>query len=45
MTWMTRPLPTTMWMSGFPKMEVLIMIESLSLGLMFRNNNKSLGII
>jgi hypothetical protein len=36
---------TTMWTSGFLRMEVMIMIESLSLGLMFRIKNKSLGVI
>jgi hypothetical protein len=34
-----------MWMSGFPKMKVVIVIESLNLGLNFRNKNKSLGIV
>jgi hypothetical protein len=31
------------WMSGFPKMEVMIGIESLSLSLKFRFKNKFLG--
>jgi hypothetical protein len=38
-------MPTTIWMSGFLRTEVVIMIESLSLGLMFRIKNKSLGIV
>jgi hypothetical protein len=33
MTWATRPRPTMMWMSGFLRMEVVIVIETLSLGL------------
>jgi hypothetical protein len=31
------------WMSGFPKMEVMIGIESLSLNLKIRIKNKFLG--
>jgi hypothetical protein len=42
-TWMTQPFPTMMWMSGFPKIEV--MLESSMIGLKIRNKNKSLGII
>jgi hypothetical protein len=42
---MTRPMPTMMWMRGFPKMEVMIVIESLSMSFQFRTKNKSLGII
>jgi hypothetical protein len=45
MTWLTWPMLTMMWTSGFLRMEVMIMIESLSLGLMFRIKNKSLGVI
>jgi hypothetical protein len=32
-----------MWMSGFPKMEVMIGIESLGLNLKIRIKNKFLG--
>jgi hypothetical protein len=45
MTWMTRPMPTMMWMSGSLRMEVMIVIESLSLDIKFRIKNMSLGII
>jgi hypothetical protein len=38
-------MSTMTWMSGFSRMEVMIMIESLSLGLKFRIENTSLGII
>jgi hypothetical protein len=31
------------WMSGFPKMEVMIRIESSSLSLKFRFKNKPIG--
>jgi hypothetical protein len=38
-------MPTMMWMSGSLRMEVMIVIESLSLDLKFRIKNMSLGII
>jgi hypothetical protein len=34
---------TLTWMSGFPRMEAMIGIESSSLSLKFRFQNKSLG--
>jgi hypothetical protein len=33
------------WMSGFPKMEAMIGIESPNLSLKFRFKNKSLGFV
>jgi hypothetical protein len=40
---MTQPKPALTWMSGFPGMEEMIGIESSSLSLKFRFENKSLG--
>jgi hypothetical protein len=40
---MTRMKVALTWMSGFPKMGVMIEIESTSLSLRFRFKNKSLG--
>jgi hypothetical protein len=39
----TRMKATLMWMSRFPRMEVMIGIESLSLSLKFRSKIKFLG--
>jgi hypothetical protein len=38
-------MATLTWMSGFPKMEVMIEIESSSLNLKFRFKNKFLGFV
>jgi hypothetical protein len=44
MIWtMTRKKAALTWMSKFPKMEVMIGIESLSPSLMFRSKIKFLG--
>jgi hypothetical protein len=45
MIWMTRLKPALTWMSGFPRIEAMIGIESSSLSLKFRIKNKSLGIV
>jgi hypothetical protein len=44
MTWTTTRMKAALtWTSGFPKMEVMIWIESLSLSLKFRSKIKFLG--
>jgi hypothetical protein len=44
MIWMTTRIKVVLtWMSRFPKMEVMIGIESLSLSLKFRSKIKFLG--
>jgi hypothetical protein len=44
MTWTTtRMKAALMWMSGFPKMEVTILIESFSPSLKFRSKIKFIG--
>jgi hypothetical protein len=43
--WMTRLRPSLTWMSGLPRMEAMIGIESSSLSLKFRFKNKSLGFV
>jgi hypothetical protein len=37
--------PTLTWISGFPRMEAMIGIESSSLSFKFRFKNKSLGFV
>jgi hypothetical protein len=45
MLWRTQPKLALTWMSGFPKMEAMMGIESSSLSLKFRIKNKALGIV